>query len=87
MNQMTYGKDFTVSIPHFYSLEYTEGDHVMTIEMDFREETPGLYFEAIKKWNPPHEGEAISDERREEILKNIAFFLTHIRKFRFQIER
>jgi len=39
-----------------------------------------IYSRTIKKWLPPHDNEAISNEKKEEILKRICkyFEINHI---------
>ncbi len=77
-----YGKDFKVDIPHFYLLEYCEGNHVMNVQIDFRDPVPCLYTNEIKSWNPPYENEVITAEKKEEIVSNIYHYLTNIKGFK-----
>lgn len=78
-------KDYTVLIPHFYSLEYNEGNYKMTIEVDFRDAVPTLYFNLINNWDSPNENEIISPKKKEEILKNINDYLIKERGFNVEI--
>lgn len=72
---------YKISIPHYYSLEYTENTHTMTVDIDFRDKEPHLYYELIHRWNSPYEKESISDQKREEIFNNIYMYLTKDRGF------
>jgi hypothetical protein len=53
--------------------KYIEGDHVLTLQIEMLSGTPRrvIYQRTIKKWLPPHENEAISDEKRKEILERV----------------
>ena len=82
---MIYEKDYTVNIPHFYSLEYIEGDHKMTVEIDLRDTMPALYFNEIKNWGPPHQNENLTPEKKEQILENIVFFLTTVKNLKIEV--
>lgn len=77
-------KKYKITIPHFYSLTYSEGDHTMMLEIDFRDKVPCLYFDLIKNWNPPHEKEEVSLQKREEIFNNIYKYLTEVRGFNIE---
>lgn len=77
-----YGVDFTADIPHFYSLQYTEGSHVLNVEIDFREPIIYLSKSLITSWEPPYHNELIDNQKREEIFSNIYKYLTEIRKFK-----
>ena len=64
-----------IDIPHFYCLEYVEGNKKMNIDIDFREFP--IYFEKslIQNWEMPYSREEISDKKREEIYQNIKKYL------------
>ena len=81
-NSAIYGKDFKVDIPHFYRLEYSEGNHVMVVEVDFRDPVPCLHIDEIKSWRPPYENEVLTTEKKEQILSNIYRYLTEVRGFK-----
>lgn len=53
--------------------KYIEGDHALTLQVEMLSGTPRrvIYSRTIKKWLPPHDNEAISDEKRKEILERI----------------
>lgn len=64
-----------ISIPHFYCLEYAEDNKKLILEIDFRETKIFIGKSLIKKWEKPFDNEEISDEKREEIYKNIIEYL------------
>lgn len=66
---------YTIKVPHFYCMEYIEGNKKMIIEMDFREPRLFLDESLITKWEVPYQDERISDKKRKEILKNVYKFL------------
>jgi hypothetical protein len=76
---MIYGKDYEADIPHYNSLQYIEGDHVMNIEIDMSDTVPCLYLSAIRCWDPPFEREPISNEKRSSIFSNVVYYLRRIR--------
>jgi hypothetical protein len=53
--------------------KYIEGDHALTLQIEMLSGTPKrvIYSRTIKKWMPPHDNEAISDEKRKQILERI----------------
>lgn len=65
----------TISIPHFYGLEYAENNKKLILEIDFRETKIFIGKSLIKKWEIPFENEEISEEKRGEIYKNIKKYL------------
>lgn len=66
---------YIIKIPHFYCMEYYEGEKKMIIEMDFRESKHFLSKELITHWEVPYQEEGISEEKKKEILSNIYEFL------------
>lgn len=66
---------YKIEVPHFYCLDYYNGDKKMAVEMDFRESHFVLNKEMITKWEPPYQNEDISDNDKIEIIKNIYDFL------------
>lgn len=64
-----------ISIPHFYCLEYIEGNKKMNIEIDFREFPIYLEKSSIQNWEIPYNGEKIPDKKREEIYQNVKKYL------------
>ncbi len=81
---MVYNKDYKADIPHYYCIEYSEGDHVINIEIDMRDPVPYLDIAEIKAWAPPYEKEPLSDERKEQIFRNVYDYLTRIRGFKVE---
>ena len=52
---------------------YSEGDHKMTVitEMCIGEIQRAVLAGSIKRWQPPHEGESVSGEKKRQILKAV----------------
>lgn len=70
------GHKYNVKINHFYCLEYSENDHVMNVEIDFRDPIPVLSIKTIESWNPPYDNEEISESKKQIIFENIYGYLT-----------
>lgn len=68
-------REYRIKVPHFYCLEYYEGDKRMIVEMDFREEYFFLNPELITHWEEPYENIQINIDEKRRILKNIKEFL------------
>lgn len=68
-------KEYSIKVPHFYCLEYYEGDKKMIVEMDFREDYFFLNSKLITHWEKPYDNIKISDNERKRILLNIRKFL------------
>lgn len=68
-------KSYSIKIPHFYCLEYYEGQKKMVIEMDFREDYFLLEPNLITHWESPYENIVIDIKKKREILQNIREFL------------
>jgi hypothetical protein len=83
---MKYQQDFKANIPSAFYLEYREADRVMKVDMDFRDETPVVSHRAVRKWEPPFADESISKPKKSEIMANIIFYLSEIRKFKFEVD-
>lgn len=83
---MEFKKDFQVSIPSAFYLEYREGERTMKIEMDFRDWIPLLSYRSIHSWQAPFEGEPISDLKKQQIMENIISYLNDVRQFRFEVD-
>ena len=64
-------KNYYIKIPHFYSLEYHDGDKTMIIELDFRDRVLYLDTDLIKNWEEPNDDLEISYEDKLKILENI----------------
>ncbi len=67
--------EYSITIPHFYCLEYCEGEKKMVIEMDFREDYFLLEPQLITHWEKPYENVIIDVKERKKILQNIREFL------------
>lgn len=68
-------KRISISIPHFYCLEYVEDDKKLIIDIDFREPKILMGKSLIKKWEPPYQSMEITEEMKEEIYINIKKYL------------
>ncbi|MBD5480204.1 MAG: hypothetical protein HDR08_09770 [Lachnospiraceae bacterium] len=66
---------YSIKIPHFYCLEYYEGEKKMVIEMDFREDYFLLEPKLITHWEKPYEDVIVDTGKKREILQNIREFL------------
>lgn len=74
---MAANQHYKIDIPHFYCLTYEEGDHCLTIDVDFRDPQPILYCDSIKHWDPPYESEIIDDIKRKDICDKIHNYFTN----------
>lgn len=72
---MDNNKEYFVKVPHFYCLEYFEGEKKMIVEMDFREDYFYLAPQLITHWEKPYDDVEITIEERKRILLNIRQFL------------
>jgi hypothetical protein len=77
---------YSIHIPSAFFIEYRESDHVMKIDIDLRDTIPVLSHSAISSWEPPHENELISDEKRRQILGAVVNYLHDDRKFSFELQ-
>ncbi len=68
-------KKISISIPHFYCLEYVENDKKLYMDIDFRESKILIGRSLIKRWEKPYDREEISEETREEIYQNVKKYL------------
>lgn len=68
-------KDWDIEIPHFYCMEYYEGNRKMVIEMDFRDPIYRLNPRMIEHWEPPYYDAEITEKDKSRILQNIRQFL------------
>ena len=69
------GNTCRIKIPHFWCLEYYEGDKKMTVEIDFRDPVLYLNTKLITRWDEPFEKETITDEEKKRIIRNIKYEL------------
>ena len=69
-----------IKIPHFWCLEYYEGNKKMTVDIDSRDPVNYLNTKLIKCWDEPYEKEIITLEEKKRIIKNIADELKKISK-------
>ena len=74
MEECNNSQKYSIKIPHFYCLEYYEGEK-MVIEMDFRENYFLLEPKLITYWEKPYEDIIVDTGKKREILQNIREFL------------
>ena len=62
--------------------EYREGDRIAVVTVDpvVGQPLARVYKNEKVEWNPPHEGEVISEEKRKAILQNVVDAM-RLRKF------
>ena len=73
---------YTITIPHFYCLEYSEQDKIMNVDIDFRDSIIYLNTCIISNWNPPHDSIILNENEKVDILNNIYNYLVNIRGFK-----
>lgn len=74
-------RNYSILIPHFYSLEYYEDNRKMIIEIDFRDKPLYLDLSIINKWEDPYQTIEVTEDEKIRILNNIKDFLIHERGF------
>lgn len=67
--------EYKIRIPHFYCLEYYEGNKKMVLDIDFREKQIVLSRDMIKNWENPYGNISLQDEEKSRILENIRNYL------------
>lgn len=72
---MNNDKEYYIKVPHFYCLEYYEGEKKMIVEMDFREGYFILDPLLITHWEKPYENIEVDINDKKRILLNIRQFL------------
>jgi len=73
-NRVAGDTGFVVKIRAFKGyVQYREGDRIATVRVQpvFGRGVISVYLDTPVKWNPPHTLDAITEEKRTEILKNI----------------
>lgn len=70
-----------ITIPHFYCLEYSEGEKKLLVDIDFRETKIIIGRSLIKHWEKPYDSEKLTEEKREEIYINIKKYI--LRRFSY----
>ena len=68
-------KEYSIDVPHFYCLEYREGDKKMFVEVDFRERFFDLSLKLITHWEKPYDNIEIGIDEKKRILLNIRDWL------------
>ena len=71
---------FSVEVVGFTGLCYREGEKKMFVDSEMSNGPEGMYVwkSTIKRWDPPHESEPVTDADRDRIVENIR------EAFRFQ---
>jgi hypothetical protein len=75
------GKDFELFYPsHYYELGYREGDRQITLVLEIRgpaglwrlyDSWQAIYLNNEMRWDPPHDGEVLTDADKRRILSNL----------------
>lgn len=69
-------KEWYIKTPHFYCLEYNEGEKKLIVDLDMRDRVHYLHPRLIGHWEKPYEDVEITVEDKGRILQNIRqFFL------------
>ena len=59
---------------------YHEGDHTLNLDSETRWNYIKFYLPKVLKWNPPHENDVISPEKRAVIAsKLLTYFKKHLK--------
>ena len=66
---------YTVTIKHFYQVEYSEDEKIMSVEVDLRESTLQIGIRCITNWNAPFDSEVLDMEKKKTIAENIGTYL------------
>lgn len=69
-------KSYSISIPHFYCLEYTENNRRLKLDIDFRDPIIYLDIGLIKNWESPYDSEEITGDEKKKIIERIYKELT-----------
>jgi hypothetical protein len=83
---VTANDEYSVEVASTFQLLYREGHREMKIAMDFRDPGPILYGSAIRQWNFPHEGDVVSPQDQERIIRNASNYLSDVRRFSFDVD-
>ncbi|WP_460058384.1 hypothetical protein [Pseudolactococcus yaeyamensis] len=70
-------ENIEIDIPHFYCLEYREGNKVLNVEIDFRERELIFGKSLIKKRESPYSEEDITSFHKDKIY---AYYIELFRK-------
>ena len=56
-----------------FQLRYLEGDRSMLVEQDLQDDPHLVAIEraSMRAWEPPHDGESVSEEKRDQIIENM----------------
>ena len=64
-------KSYEIKVPHFYYMEYYEGDKRMIIDIDLRDPKIYLHKKLIGNWEVPYENINIDEQHKRLILENL----------------
>lgn len=69
-------KAYSISIPHFYYLEYKEKGRKLILDIDFRDPIIYLDISQIKHWELPNDAKKITLKEKRDIIERIYKELT-----------
>ena len=72
---------YEISIPHFYCLEYRQGERRLLLEIDFRDPEIILEEALITDWEPPYAGAGIAPADKKRIMCQVYDYLVRQRGF------
>lgn len=64
-------KEYNIKLRGCCELEYTEGDHKMYLDIDFREPEICLNADYVEHWEKPFENEIIPESEKKRIINNV----------------
>jgi len=70
---------FRVAFAGRYRLEYSEGDRRLMVPLEQLVDREWIQLRGATHWEPPHELEDLTEERRAQIKENIAAAMRHLR--------
>lgn len=62
---------FSVEILGRTGIEYREPGKVMFVDSEVLQKGIAVFKNTITRWNPPHEAEVITEDKRREIIQHI----------------
>lgn len=72
-NTIQSSEGYLVQAVHIHDIRYQEGSYVLLVPGEILIGNPNyaLYASQIKLWNPPHDKEIISLEKKKQIIERI----------------
>jgi hypothetical protein len=73
VNVIESDQGYSVEVLGRVGLKYTEGDKSLTVDSEVLMGSSGMvvYKSSIRRWDPPHSGQAIDKSTKERITNNI----------------